>query len=226
MPVPDTELVQWNTDPTLCAPSDGDLISGNLPGQIRNLKSVFRGHTFEKQWIRRGTGVATYVSATTFTVLGDQTTFYQMNRFLRVWSTTANTIQWVTGTVYDGGTNITTVTVISRDGNPLPDPIVELDSSSTGMRERPTPDRGDSGSITISDAAVSGVASFNFTPTNNYWLYTALVITATPGASALSKVVWKVGTPTTTGFTIYIAAAPIVGESVVVGWSAMRPIYG
>jgi hypothetical protein len=226
MPVPDTELVQWNTDSTLCSPADSDLIAGNLPGQIRNLKSVFRGHTLEKQWIRRGSGVATYVSATSFTVLGDQTTFYQINRWLRVWSTTAYSIQWVTGTTYDGGTNITTVNVIPRSGLPLSDPIVELDSSSTGMRERPTPDRGDSGSITIADAATSGVATFGFPPMENYWLYTAMVITATPGAAALSKVVWKVDTPTTTGFTIHIAAAPIVGESVVVGWSAMRPIYG
>ena len=73
MAVTDTDITFWQDDfltNDTNTPSDNAYIEGLLGAQIRNCKSVVRAESENKAWVRLGE-VATYVSATSFTLSGD-----------------------------------------------------------------------------------------------------------------------------------------------------------
>lgn len=111
MAVTDTDITFWQDDfltNDTNSPSDNAYIEGLLGAQIRNCKSVVRAESENKAWVRLGE-VATYVSATSFTLSGDWRTVASVGRRVKATITGGS----VYGTIITSSfaTSTTTVTV-------------------------------------------------------------------------------------------------------------------
>lgn len=111
MAVTDTDITFWQDDfltNDSNAPSDNAYIEGLLGAQIRNCKSVVRAESENKAWVRLGE-VATYVSATSFTLSGDWRTVASVGRRVKATITGGS----VYGTIITSSfaSSTTTVTV-------------------------------------------------------------------------------------------------------------------
>lgn len=72
-PVSDTSIEDWKADYTgldTNGPADSDLTASLVDDQIRNIRSVVRAESTNKEWIKLSV-MPTYVSATSFSVPGD-----------------------------------------------------------------------------------------------------------------------------------------------------------
>lgn len=110
-PLSDTDITAWKDDYLSAdtnSPADSDYISRMLGDQARNAKSVVRAESENKAWVRLGE-VATYISATSFSLVGDQRAVASIGRRVKAAITGATRYGTITGSSF--GSGITTVTV-------------------------------------------------------------------------------------------------------------------
>jgi len=110
-PLSDTDITAWKDDYLSSdsnSPADSDYIAGMLGDQARNVKSVVRAESENKAWMRLGE-VATYISATSFSLVGDQRAVASIGRRVKAAITGATRYGTITGSSF--GSSITTITV-------------------------------------------------------------------------------------------------------------------
>lgn len=111
MPLSDTSITMWENDYLTSdtnSPADSDYIATMLDDQARNVKSVARAEAENKAWVRLGE-VATYVSATSFTLVGDQRAVASIGRRVKASITGATRYGTIRNSTF--ASNTTTVTV-------------------------------------------------------------------------------------------------------------------
>lgn len=79
-------------------------------GTWDNITGIAASNAVQSEWISSGLTI-TYVSATAFTVTGDQTAVFTTNRRLQYFLATGTFYGYVAGRSYSSGTGLTTVTV-------------------------------------------------------------------------------------------------------------------
>jgi hypothetical protein len=110
-PLSDTDITTWAADYLTAdgnSPSDTEYINQLLGAQARNIKSVKRAESLNKQWVRTGY-VPTYISANSFSHPGDVRTVLAVGR--RVRATDGAGQQYGTILTSSFAASITTVTV-------------------------------------------------------------------------------------------------------------------
>lgn len=111
MPLSDDTIIEWLNDYLTSdsnSPADTDYIATMLDDQARNVKSVARAEAENKAWVRLGE-VATYVSATSFTLVGDQRAVASIGRRVKASITGATRYGTIRNSTF--ASNTTTVTV-------------------------------------------------------------------------------------------------------------------
>jgi hypothetical protein len=178
---------------------------GNTLGTWDNVVGINSLVSVANEWVSNNL-VVTYVSATTFTVPGDQSTIFTANRRVQYFLTAGTFYGYVSGSVYDG-TSTTTVTVVPDSTNLNS----SLSAVSYGILNPTNPSvpqnyaqNGGPGSFTtlaantnitlnVGSAAAPSYRWVAATTTGFYW--------ANPGIG-FSVAGVSVGTFTATGFTI------------------------
>jgi len=110
-PLVDTSILEWQDDylgADTNLPQDGSSVGGTLDDIVRNIKSVQRAESENKEWVRSGL-TPTYVSATSFTVAGDHRVDLPAGRRLKATISGATKYGTVLSSSY--GASVTTVTV-------------------------------------------------------------------------------------------------------------------
>jgi hypothetical protein len=222
VPVPDIDIVDWDTDPANCKPTDGTLIAGNLAGQIRNIKALARRLFLDAQW-ERWAYPPTFVDANTFTVDGDHTDVAAPQRPIRVRQSGVNLYGWILDRSF--GSGITTVNVYMVSG-PLSAAMSEVAyATGTSRSGYPvTPYAGSQGEVVITNAA-SGVVSFSPAEWDERYHVSAQVVASSGGPAARSLIVRKIVlNGSATGFEVFLEAATGAAKSVTVAWRITRTL--
>lgn len=110
-PLSDTSITNWQDDylgQDTNSPFESDAIATMLDDQARNIKSVVRAESENKAWVRTGL-LPTYVSATSFSVPGDQRDDFSVGRRVRATITGAAKYGTILSSSY--ASSVTTVTV-------------------------------------------------------------------------------------------------------------------
>lgn len=110
-PLSDTSITNWQDDylgQDTNSPFESDAIATMLDDQARNIKSVVRAESENKAWVRTGL-LPTYVSATSFSVPGDQRDDFSVGRRVRAPITGATKYGTILSSSY--ASNATTVTM-------------------------------------------------------------------------------------------------------------------
>lgn len=227
--ITDTSIEDWSTTPASNAPADSDRVGQNLPKQWRNKKSVFRGLSLEKEWVRFGKRTVSAdadalpgLSFSHLSVDGDLTGEYRIGRKMRL-----RPVSGVGDTVYgviwsSVYTSNTAVAVAVVAGEPVDDREYWVDLGAASPGNDGLPLFTETGNITISDANTSGAITFaRKQPDVDYFLKTTVRSTT----SAVGGAATVVGTAKTqTGATITLRDAPTLGFNTVIGWWLLREL--
>lgn len=129
MPLTDTNITKWNADYTGAdtnSPTGATSMAGVLDDELRNIKSVVRAESESKQWERWGL-TPTYVSATQFTLAGDQRTSnggpIAVNRRIKATVTAGTVYGYISVVAY---TSLTTITVVMDGASALDSGLSEV----------------------------------------------------------------------------------------------------
>lgn len=227
--ITDTAIEDWSITPADNAPADSDKVGRNLPKQWRNKKSVFRGLSLEKEWVRFGKRTVS-ADADAFPGLsfahqstdGDLTGDYRLGRKMRL-RPVGGTGDTVYGIIWSSSyTTITTAYVSVVAGEPVDarEYWVDLGAASPGNDGLPL--FTETGNITIADTATTGAITFaRKQPDVDYFLKTTVRSTT----SAVAGAATVIGTAKTqTGATITLHDAPTAGFNTIVGWWLLREL--
>ncbi len=227
--ITDISIEDWSETPADNAPADSDRVGRNLPKQWRNKKSVFRGTTLEKEWVRFGKRTVSAdadglggFSFSHFSTDGDLTGEYRIGRKMRL-----RPVGGVGDTLYgmvwtSSYVSVTSVSLSLFAGEAVDNREYWVDLGAGSPGRDPIPLFTESGSITISDAATTGAITFaRKQPDVDYFLKTTVRSTT----SAVAGAATVIGTAKTrTGATITIHDAPTVGFNTVIGWWLLREL--
>lgn len=142
MPVTDTTIASWSTTVSDNSPARSDQIGGLLDDQVRNVRSVVRAEAENKQWVRLASA-PTFVSATSFSVPGDQRTDFAVGRRVKATlsgstkygtilsrnfsgGVTTVTMDWDLETYNGSGESFPTASTLQVDGNATATFVAEL----------------------------------------------------------------------------------------------------
>lgn len=227
--ITDIGIENWSETPASNSPADGDRVGQNLPKQWRNKKSIFRGTSLEKEWIRFGkrtvSADADALGGLSFSHSasdGDLTGEYRVGRKMRLRPVggvgdTLYGMVWLS--VYASATAVA-LSLFAGEAVDNREYWVDLGAGSPGRD--PLPLFTESGSITISDANTSGAITFSRKqPDVDYFLNTTIRSTT----SAVAGAATVIGTTKTqTGATITLHDAPTLGFNTIVGWWLLREL--
>jgi hypothetical protein len=231
--ITDIGIENWSTTAASNLPTDGERVGRNLPRQWRNMKSITRGLSLEKEWIRVGkTPLSVNTPALTpefcsFSFRGSDgnlTSYFQVGRKVRMrpLSTTLDTVYAVVWSSSYAG--VTTVYIGILSGVLVAGAEnywVDVGADGAGVSGYPL--FVEQGAVTISDANTTGTITFTYKqPDVDYFLKTTVSSTT----SAVAGAATVIGTAkTVTGATITLHDAPTLGFSTVVGWALLRELF-
>lgn len=120
-----TTILDLSTNTASNSPAGSDLVGSpaTVDDWLRSLQAIMRDESLMKSWEARG-DTPTYISATTFSVPGDQTAYYLAGRKLRAFGT-ANIFASILSTSYNG--SVSTVTVAGDSGASLDSSLSTVD---------------------------------------------------------------------------------------------------
>lgn len=227
MAVRDTDIRDWSTTAASNKPTDGTYIGRDLAKQWRNIKSVVRVESLDKEFEKTGyvttTSVHFAAGVGVFSVVGvgDQTATFTAMRKLRLTEEGGDPIYvGVVSCSYNGGTDTNTLVVNELTAELGAGPYL-IDVGVPNPDASCLPMFHESGSLTIADAAESGTVTFtNFaTGADLFYFAKATVISASgaPPSDIVTRVVKSAGS-----MNIHIKAAPGAGNSTVIGWGVFR----
>jgi len=223
----DTDIQDWSSTAASNPPADSAYIRGDLPRQWRNIKSIVRAESKAKQWQKTGLRTAAAVagdpSAVAFDASdGNLTATFPVARKLRLRPTDGSTSYVYCGVLTSAHTSYTALTLADLSGvvvsgrNYFVDVGIEVPGSEC------LPLHVQSGTITITDPATSGVVTFPHAEGDeNYFAKVSVISTtsAVEGAVIPAKI-----TKGTTSMTIALRNAPGGGTNTVLAWSIMREL--
>jgi len=233
MALSDIEITQWSTDAAGNPPSDGALIGRNhLAGQFRNLKSVVRQQSLEKQWQR--TGMLGFGQVNTLetgsailAIVGDVAAQFTPRRKVRLRPASgAGSATYVYAGVrnatYDGAA-FTIIELPLVSGSFVDDLDYLVDFGTEDPAAPSLPFFAETGRLTIEGEDDSGFALFRSLPgalADNYFFKAMVVSTTSNDANAtiitgISKLA--------AGATITLRAAPGANNNTVISWLMVRP---
>lgn len=229
MAIADVNLEDWFVAAASNAPTDTTFIRRDLPGQWRNIKSVFRGSSLEKEWVRTGKQPGTVAdsgggigSMTFLAGDGDLTSTFTVLRKVRMRPTAGGTTVYaaVQSSIFLAGQ--TFVTLLELVSVPIAGVAYQIDVGAESPTHAGMPIYCESGQITITDPATSGVATFAHQQPNLDFFARANVISATTGVGGALIVVSVTKTKTTATFGLN--TPPGGGLAVVLGWTVLREL--
>lgn len=230
--ITDIGVENWSTTAASNLPIDDERVGRNLPRQWRNMKSIFRGLSLEKEWVRVGkTPVSVDAPALTpefcnFSFRssdGDLRSYFQVGRKVRL-RPLASGLDTIYATVWSSSYTSSTSVFISILSGVLVDGSdnywVDVGADGPGVSGYPL--FIEHGAVTIADAATTGAITFaNKQPDVDYFLKTTVSSTT----SAVAGAATVIGTAKTqTGATITLHDAPTAGFETVVGWVLLREL--
>lgn len=231
MPVmTDISIRRWSTTAADNSPSDGEFIGRNFARQWRNIKSIERGESLDKEFEKTAYVSASSASAGsgagTITVAGEgnlSTTFTTLRK-LRLTPTAGGDAIYVAvdSVTYNGGTDINTVVLIELTDTIGTNVEYAIDLGVVNPDASCLPAVHESGQITISEASTSGTATFaaaGLRTDDLCYFAKTTVVSADGGASSdvVTRVVKAAGS-----MEIHIKAAPGAGNSTVIDWQVFR----
>lgn len=221
MSLRDLTIDSWSETVTENLPTDGTFISRDLAKHIRNFKSIVRGESLDKEFETQSFSTTTATSLggglglLTFVGEGDLTGILTPMRKIRLTASGVSIYVSVDSSIYDGGSDTTTVGVIELS-SAIADDItyaVALGTPIPGATCLPLV--YDSGQITISGASTSGTAVFAL-PVGLLYFAKTQVVSASAGAPSdiVTRIVKAAGS-----MDIHIKSAPGGSDSTVINWS-------
>lgn len=206
----------------------------NLTFEVLTLLSI----TSPGEWLDLGLAV-TYVSTTQFTVPGDQTSTYQVNRRARV-TATGDTFSMITVSTYDGGNDWTLVTledaVLTMTVTAVAVGFVSADDSSVDVRgiESTTEYAYKVHNLAATTAPVAGDDSGDGYSVGSIWIDTTADLAYVCLDATATAAVWLPVSPITTAGDIIIRGSSAAqrlaigtpGQSLRVPNSGTGPSYG
>lgn len=227
--ITDIGIEDWSTTPSENDPADSERVGRNLPKQWRNKKSVFRGLSLEKEWVRFGkqtvspsSSLSGYGSWSFLGSAGDLTEHFPVGRKVRL-RDVAGIEETVYGIVWDSSHSGATFVFMSYvSGELVTSATYWVDLGAPAPTADGLPLFTESGTITISDANTTGAITFaHKQPDIDYFLKTTVATTT----SAVSGAAAVIGTAKTqTGATITLHDAPTAGFNTVIGWWLLREL--
>lgn len=229
MAIADVNLEDWFVAAASNAPTDTTFIRRDLPGQWRNIKSVFRGSSLEKEWLRTGKvpssvsdsgggiGSMAFVAGD-----GDLTSTFTILRKVRMRPTAGGTTVYaaVQSSIFIAGQTV--VTLLELVSVPIAGVAYQVDVGAESPTAAGMPFYGESGQLTITDPATTGVATFAHVQPNTDYFIRPNLISATTAVGGALLVVGIVKTATNATFTLN--AAPGGGLVCVWGWTLLREL--
>lgn len=227
MAVRDTDIRDWSTTAASNKPTDGTYIGRDLSKQWRNIKSVARVESLDKEFEKTGyvttTSVHFAAGIGVFTVVGegDLTGTFSTMRKLRLTEEGGDPIYvGVDSCSYNGGTDTNTLVVLELTAELGSGPyLIDVGTPNPGASCLPM--YHESGSLTIADAATSGTVTFSTfaTGADLFYFAKATVVSATGVSPSdfVTRIVKSAGS-----MDIHIKAAPGVGNSTVIAWGVFR----
>jgi len=229
MAITDTETRYWDIIAASNLPTGGSFINRDLPRQWRNIKSNVRIESLDKEFEKRkeqpvtvvhsGGGVASMAFAVS---LGNLTSIFTVKRKLRFTPVAGGTPTYcaVTSSVF---TTSTAVVLAEMSGALATGGAYVIDVGIDDPTFPSLPGFTQSGSITIADAASSGVASFGRgEPWNDLDYFARATVLSVVGVPTGGQALVTGITKGLTSMVIVLGAAPGVGNSTVLGWTIMR----
>jgi len=231
MPViTDISIRRWYPAGGDNGPTDGEFIGRNLGRQWRNIKSIARGESLDKEFEPTAFVTASSVSAgsgagtITVTGEGDLSAIFTTRRKLRLAPQAGDDSIYaaVQSVSYSGGTDTNTVTLNELTDTIGTNVVYDIDLGVVDPDVSCLPGVHEYGEVTISGAASSATASFSGPMLRSgdafYFVKTQIVSsTGSTPSDIVERVVKDVG-----AFDIFLKAAPGGGNSTVVAWQAFR----
>lgn len=231
MPVmTDISIRRWSTTASENSPTDGEFIGRNLARQWRNIKSIARGESLDKEFEKSGYITATSSSggsgAGTITIVGEGnlTTTFTTGRKLRLTPTAGGDAIYVAvdASSYSGGSDTTMVTVIELTDTLGTNVEYDIDLGVVNPDASCLPAVYESGQVTITDPATSATATFSDAGLRRsdlmYFAKTQVVsCSGAAPADIVTRVVKSAGS-----MEIHIKAAPGGGNNTVIDWQVFR----
>lgn len=225
MAVRDTDISDWSTTTADNLPEDGTLIGRDLSDQFRNIKSVVRSESLNKQWMKLSDLITTTSSSARFTAqfettAGDLTAYFPDSRKVRLISLDE------TATIYCGviastyALSRTSMTLIALDGAVENATEYQVAIGTEDPSKSHLPTYAQETTVTISGANTSGAATFTRTePDTSYFVKTTVIScnSATAGANVV-----KSTTKNSANCVIGLAAAPGGATQTVIGCLILR----
>lgn len=222
----DTSIIDWSVNTNSNLPTDSTPIGRNLAGQWRNMKSVAREQSLDKQFQRTGTigtAIAGGASASAMAMAGDLTTDLVARRKVRLVSTDAASTIYagVLNSSYDGGTNTTSMLFAPLDGVSVTGGTYYIDLGTELPNKGSLPALFQSGTVTITGGNTNATtANFARTEADKSYFVKATVTSTNSGAAGAILVSTIV--KGTANMTIGVNADPGGTNATVIGYTIFR----
>jgi hypothetical protein len=228
MAIPDTDIITWSTVESENKPTDATFIGRNLARQWRNIKSIEREESLDKEFEKTGylTAAAGSIGsgAAVITIVGegDLTDIITVRRKMRLTPVAGGDATYVSvgAITYNGGTDTNSIALIE-----LTDTVgseeYEVDLGVVNPEQSCFPQAYDEGQVVITDPATSAVATFaNGVRGLDLSYFVKTIVVSSTGASP-SDVVTRIEKDVDE-MTIHIKAAPGGGFATTINWAIFR----
>lgn len=222
----DTSIVDWSVNTNSNLPTDSTPIGRNLAGQWRNMKSVAREQSLDKQFQRTGTIATTIAggaSASAMPLAGDVTADLVARRKLRLVATDAASTVYagILNSTYSGGTDVTTVLFAPLDGIAVTGGTYYVDLGTELPNKGSLPPLFQSGTVTITGGNTNATtANFARTEADKAYFVKATVTSTNSGQAGAILVSTIV--KGTANMTIGLNADPGGTNATVIGYTIFR----
>lgn len=229
--ITDTDIRRWYVDAADNGPTDGEFIGRNLGRQWRNIKSIARIESLDKEFEKRAWVTATSSTSgggngtITITGQGNLSSTLSARRKLRLSPQSGGDAIYaaVQSVSYNGGSDTNTVTLIELTDTIGTNVAYDIDLGVVHPGSSCLPGVHEYGEVTISGASTSGTASFTGAMrrgnSNAFYFVKTQIVSSDAGAP--SDIVTRI-VKGQVSFDIHLKSAPGVGNNTVVAWQAFR----
>lgn len=225
MAIRDTDITDWSTTTAENPPTDGTYIGGDLAGQFRNIKSISRAESLEKEFIKTGyiTANATAGSPALisfFSSDGDLTSTFTAGRKVRLRPSDGSDSWVFAGVLQSSYISSTSVHLDNLSGTVASSTEYFVDVGIEHPTKNPLPRWTQSGTTTFVNSNTSVTTSLTHAePDTDYFIKVTPISSdsTTSGATVVKDV-----TKNRTSIVLATYASPGAAKTVVFGWTIMR----
>ncbi len=225
MAIRDTDITDWSITAAENLPTDGTYIGGDLAGQFRNIKSIFRSESLDKEFQKTGYVTAGATAGTPalisfFADDGDLTATFTAQRKVRLRPSDGSD-SWVYCAVLSSSFSSTTsVTLVNLSGTVASSTEYFVDVGTEQPAYSPIPLFTQSGTVTFVDSNTSKIVLFSHVePDDGY--FPKLTVISSDSTTAGALVVDGIS-KSDDRMIVSTNGSPGAGKTVVFGWTIMR----